>query len=178
MEEAELPAEVCKAVEALNAADERSSSSPQPLRESLKQLKSKIRKELRVIDSEHQTKRKQNAIAKRQALYDQRQKIGNQMITGQFKGRNSMQLRAIKTGEETVVTDPKGVMEAITTYYTPKLMPAAGAGSKTGLYHPSEQPRSYPWLQPNAPDPFDLNTAITSGAAPRRWLHNIYSLMK
>ena len=43
VEEAELPAEVCKAVEALNAADERSSSSPQPLRESLKQLKSKIR---------------------------------------------------------------------------------------------------------------------------------------
>ena len=59
------------------------------------------------IDSEHQTKRKQNAIAKRQALYDQRQKIGNQMITGQFKGRNSMQLRAVKTGEDTVVTDPQ-----------------------------------------------------------------------
>ena len=172
VEETELPADVCKALEALNTTAERSGTSPQPLKASLKQIKTKIRKELRVIDSEHQTKRKQNAIAKRQALYDQRQKIGNQMITGQFKGRNSMQLRAIKTGEDTVVTDPKGVLEAITTYYTPKLMPAAGAGSKTGLYHPSEQARSYPWLQPNAPDTFDLNTAITSGAAPRRWLHN------
>jgi ribonuclease HI len=83
-----------------------------------------------------------------------------------------MQLRAIKTGDDTVVTDPKAVMEAITKYYTPKMMPAAGAGSKTGLYHPSEQARSYPWLSPNSPDRFDLATAVSSGAAPRRWLHN------
>lgn len=62
-------------------------------------------------------------------------------------------------------------MEAITQYYTPKMMPAAGPGSKTGLYHPSEQPRTYPWLDPQAPDPFDLSTAITSGAVPRMWLH-------
>lgn len=173
LEEVELPPEVCREIEALQRTEaEQSSNLLPPVRDTLKLLKSKIRKELRIIDKEHQTKRKQNAIAKRQALYDQRQKIGNQMITGQFRGRNSMQLRAIKTGDDRVVTDPNAVMEAITNFYTPKMMPAAGPGSKTGLYHPSEQPRSYPWLNPNSPDRFDLATAVTSGAAPRRWLHN------
>jgi hypothetical protein len=171
--ETELPAEVSKEVDALRSTSKEDNNSSHPsLRDTLKLLKTKIRKELRLIDTEHQTKRKQNAIAKRQALYDQRQKIGNQLITGQYKGRNSMQLRAIKTGDDTVVTDPKAVMEAITQYYTPKMMPAAGAGSKTGLYHPSEQARSYPWLNTNSPDGFDLATAVTSGAAPRRWLHS------
>ena len=173
LEEAELPAEVSREVEAIRSKTTAANDdSPPSLRDTLKLVKSNIRKELRRIDTEHQTKRRQNAIAKRQALYDQRQKIGNQIITGQYKGRNSMQLRAIKAGDDTVVTDPKAVMEAITNYYTPKMMPAAGAGSKTGLYHPSEQARSYPWLNPNSPDRFDLATAVTSGAAPRRWLHN------
>jgi hypothetical protein len=170
LEEGELPA--VEGIRNTTVAGA-NSNSPPSLRDTLKLLKANIRKELRHIDTEHLTKRKQNAIAKRQALYDQRQKTGNQIITGLYKGRNSMQLRVIKTGDGAVVTDPKVVMEAISSNHcTPKMMPAAGAGSKTGLYHPSEQARSYPWLNPNSADRFDLATAVTSGTAPRQWLHN------
>ena len=63
----------------------------------LKQCKAAVAKELSRIDKEHLSKRKQEHIQKQQALIDNKQKIGNQLITGQYKGRNSMALRAIET---------------------------------------------------------------------------------
>ena len=105
-----------------------------PLSKQLRILKVKVTKEMQAIDKEHHTQRKQTHIMKRQALYDTRQKVGNQIITGQYRGRNSMALKAIQTGETTVVTSPDRIREVIQEFYTAKMIPASGTGTKTGHY--------------------------------------------
>lgn len=144
-----------------------------PLQDSLKALKRHTRKQIQAIDKKHKTKKQQARRVKLQALYDKKQKIGNQIITGQYKGRNNMQLRAIETAEGVVVTEPTAVQDTIEKYYTPKLIPPMGPDTKTGRYLPEEQQRNYPWLAPDAPDRFTLATAPSTNAAPRRWLHDL-----
>ena len=137
--------------------------------EGLKQLKRDLGKELRTIDREHAKLCQQEHLRKMQALYDDKQKIGNKIITGQYKGRNSAALHAIHT-EEGLITDPQAIVEIIEQYYTKKMVSATGI--KTGKYMPSEAPRQYPWAQEGATDRFQLETAITTGAAPHNWLHS------
>ena len=135
----------------------------------LKLCKAAFAKELRSIDKEHLSKTKQEHIQKQQALVDRNQKIGNQLITGQYKGRNSMALRVIETPDGHLETDGDTVQHLVLQYYTAKMK--SPSGPKTGQYLPHEIPRNYPWAQPGAPDPFILTTAVTAGAAPRQWLH-------
>ena len=137
--------------------------------EGLKQLKRDLGKELRTIDREHAKLCQQEHLRKMQALYDDKQKIGNKIITGQYKGRNSAALHAIHT-EEGLITDRQAIVEIIEKYYTKKMVSATGI--KTGKYMPSEAPRQYPWAQEGATDRFQLETAITTGAAPHNWLHS------
>ena len=83
-----------------------------------------------------------------------------------------MQLRAIFNDTDQIVTAPDAVKDAIEGYYTSKMLPAQGSGTKTGLYLPADQTREYPWMQEGSPDPFALATATTIGLAPRMWLHD------
>jgi hypothetical protein len=134
-------------------------------------VKRHITKAIQQIDHTHNTVTKQKWIAKQQALFEDRQKIGNQIITGQYKGRNSMQLKALQVDTPTIETDPIKVMNIVETYYTEKMLPTQGPNTKTGKYHPLDQPRSYPWEAPMAPDPFTLATAPSTKQVPRTWLH-------
>jgi hypothetical protein len=170
----DLPAEVQSALNDSGTQVRRHSGAgaPLPLHDQLKGLKVAIRKQIQSIDRQHQTQAKQRMIMKRQALYDRRQKIGNQIITGQYKGRNSMQLRALYNDASDVVIAPDQVMETIERYYTSKMIPAQGSGTKTGLYLPEHQPRTYPWMQEGCPNPFELATSTSTGMAPKTWLHD------
>ena len=136
--------------------------------EGLKQLKKDLSKELRTLDQEHSKLCQQEHLKKMQALYDNKQKIGNKMITGQYKGKNNAALQAIQT-EGGLVTDPQAIVELIEKYYTNKMISATS--NKTGKYMPDEAPRQYPWEQEISLDSFKLETAITTGEAPIRWLH-------
>ena len=135
----------------------------------LKLCKAAVAKELYKTDKEHLSKSKQERIQKQQTLIDNKQKIGNQLITGQYKGRNSMALRAIETPDGRLETNGNAVQQLVLQFYTAKLQ--SPSGPKTGKYLPCEAPRNYPWAQTGAPDPFNLTTAVTAGAAPRKWLH-------
>ena len=137
--------------------------------EHLKLCKAAVAKELQKIDQEHLSKMKQERIQKQQALVDNNQKIGNQLITGQYRGRNSMALRAIETPDGRLETEGDAVQHLVLQYYTTKLK--SPSGPKTGKYLPQAAPRDYPWTQTGAPDPFHLTTAVTAGAAPKQWLH-------
>jgi hypothetical protein len=59
-------------------------------------------------------------------------------------------------GDGHLVTDPTGVLAAVERYYTRKMLPATWV--KHGRYLPTEQPRTYPWLQEGSTDPFQLAT--------------------
>jgi hypothetical protein len=111
-DQSDLPEEIQHALEShvpTNPNDENTAGPP--TMERLKLLKIHIRKKLHSIDQQHQTKHRQVLIAKRQALYDRRQKIGNPIITGQYKGKNSMQLRALYNDAAEIVRAPDKVKD-------------------------------------------------------------------
>jgi hypothetical protein len=107
-------------------------------------------------------------VQKLRALIDRKQKVGNKIITGQYKGTNSMALKVIEVDGQTH-TSPEDVIEATTKYYTRKMVPATGV--KHGRYYPDEQPRGYPWEQKDARDRFELATHATQPMGNRTWLH-------
>jgi exonuclease III/ribonuclease HI len=125
-------------------------------------------KEIRAIDRKHSSRAAQEHIQKLRALIDRKQKVGNKIITGQYKGTNSMALKVIEVDGQTHTT-PEDVIEATTRYYTRKMVPATGV--KHGKYYPEEQPRRYPWEQPDALDPFALATHASQSGGNRNWLH-------
>ena len=125
-------------------------------------------KEIRTIDREHAKLATQESAQKLRALIDKKQKVGNKIITGQYKGANSMALNVLEMDGQ-VYTTPQEVMEAATRYYTRKMVPATGV--KHGRYYPDEQERGYPWEQADALDPFQLTTRASDRGGNRNWLH-------
>jgi len=125
-------------------------------------------RELRDIDKKHASLAAQQQVQKMRALIDRKQKVGNKIITGQYKGTNSMALKVIEVDGQTYTT-PEDVIEATTRYYTKKMVPATGV--KHGRYYPDEQPRGYPWSHKDALDPFELATSASHPTGNRTWLH-------
>lgn len=108
----------------------------------LHRMLKETKKELKLLDTQHRKMEAQDRVLKLRALIDRRQKVGNKMITGQYKGTNSMALKVVEVDGQTHTT-PEAVMEATVKYYTRKMVPATGV--KNGKYYPEDQPRAYPW---------------------------------
>ena len=136
--------------------------------QTLKAMKKELSKELEMIDREHTTLYEQERTQKLRALFDTKQKIGNKIMTGQYKGRNNAALHAIHTNHG-LETRPHQLIAYTEHYFTKKMAPATGI--KTGEYEPGRQPRLYPWAAEGAPDPFHLVTATTKDKTNRAWLH-------
>ena len=134
----------------------------------LHQMLKETKKALKLLDAQHRKLEAQARILKLRALIDRRQKVGNKMITGQYKATNSMALKVVEVDGQTHTT-PEAVMEATVRYYTRKMVPATGV--KNGKYYPEDQPRAYPWQMTTAVDHFTLETQATSPAGNRDWLH-------
>ena len=107
----------------------------------LKAMKRELSKELQMLDREHTTIYEQERIRKLRALFDTKQKIGNKIMTGQYKGRNNAALHAIHT-DYGLETRPHQLIAYTEHYFTKKMVPATGV--KTGEYEPGRQPRRYP----------------------------------
>jgi hypothetical protein len=137
-------------------------SPTQAQKEGLKQLKKDLSNELR-IDQEHAKLCQQEHTKKMQALYDEKQKIGNKIITGQYKGRNNAALQAIKIDRR---WPSRGAPSHCRTHRE-MLYQEDGLRHRHNDWqiHAKRGPRQYPWEQDGALETFKLETAITTGAS-------------
>ena len=139
------------------------------------------RQQLKDMDREHASIAAQIHKQKMRVLADKRQKMGNQMITGEakHKGPGLTVLRDPDTGHPTC--EPAKVKQIVEEHFQPLLKPPGG--ERTGNYHPSDTSRrQWIWESPQSPDPFTIATKANSQHG-RHWCtdaindHSTYTAM-
>jgi ribonuclease HI len=130
-------------------------------------LATRIKTALKKLDLKDASYTVQKHRERQQKLVDARLKMGNKLMTGQYKQSTKHALRVLKDENGNIITEPDQVKQHIHETIAEKLKPAAGSSA------PQQAPRQYPWELPGAIDKFTLETDALAGACYQGLHHMI-----
>ena len=139
-----------------------------------KALEAHIKEKIKEIDQKDASYVVQRHRERHQRLAQDNQKLGNKIMTGQYKPALRYALRVLKDGNR-ILTEPNDIIEkchrSLTDHHAGSLpQPATDTSNNK---EDRAQATCYPWEQAAAPDPFSLETEAHDGPCQEGLHHMI-----